>query len=299
MNYGYKSRSKSAASSYRRRSGGVGGYSKKFGAFKKAGRKPRYVKFATVGFSRNVERKYFDKTYQANSLEVLTGQTAGGQGGSGGVTYISNLWGNYSFGTVQPSASAISNDMLKGVATGTTARTRIGNKAKVEYVKGAFTFTAGIINAGSSNQSGESTVTAPTGAGPQYLRTTFRMVVVKDLQVNSTDTNVTWQQVFDTTGLQAGVHSELNVDNMGRFIVLSDEVFNVDADEPQKTIPFMIKGSSIGNVRYNGPSDTALTDKGVYVVWSAFVYGFTGTATTNDVSLASPVGHSRLCFRDD
>lgn len=288
------------------RGSGSRNYRKPYASMLKAapytGRRGTYktgLKFATVGFSRNVERKYFDKTYQANSLEVLTGQTAGGQGGAGGVTYISNLWGNYSFGNVQASASAISNDMLKGLATGTTARTRIGNKIKVKYVKGAFTFTAATVNAVASDQGGESTVTASTGAGPQYLRTSFRMVIVKDLQVNSTDTNVTWQQVFDTTGLQAGVHSELNVDNMGRFIVLGDKIFTVDADEPQKTCPFMVMGKDVGSVRYNGPSDTALTDKGVYVVWSAFVYGVGGTAVLGDVGIASPVGHSRLCFTDD
>ena len=78
------------------------------------------------------------------------------------------------------------------------------------------------------------------------------MVIVKDLQVNSTDAQITWPQVFDTTGTQAGVHSELNVDNMGRFIVLEDKIFTLDADNPQKTCPFMINGSAIGPVRYNG-----------------------------------------------
>ena len=131
------------------------------------------------------------------------------------------------------------------------------------------------------------------------MRTSVRFVIVKDLQVNSSDTNVTWNQVVDTTGQQAGVHSELNVDNMGRFIVLEDKVFTLDADQPQKTCPFKIGGNKIGSVRYNGPGATALTDKGVYVVWAAFVMGFTGTATAADIQMPSPVGHSRLCFTDD
>ena len=107
-----------------------------------------------------------------------------------------------------------------------------------------------------------------------------------------------WQQVFDTTNLQAGVHSELNVDNMGRFMVLEDKVFVLDADTPQKTCPFMVHGSKIGSVRYNGPSDTALTDKGLYIVYAAFIMGTPGTTLAN-IQLASPVGHSRLCFTDD
>lgn len=265
---------------------------------KKVGRTfTRLPRFATVGYTRNVEKKYFDKTYQSNASEALTGQNT--PLGNNGVTYISNLWGDYSFGTTQTIAGSQSNDMLKGVATGTTARTRIGNKVKVEYVKGAFTFTAATTNETLVDQGGEGyTVLKSTTPRNNYLRTTFRMVIVKDLQVNSTDPQITWSQVFDTTGLQAGVHSELNVDNMGRFIVLEDKVFTVDADTPQKSLPFIVRGSRIGNVRYNGPSATALTDTGLYVIWSAFVMGFTSQAQ-NTIELASPVGHSRLCFNDD
>lgn len=263
---------------------------------RKAGVMP---KFATVGFSRNVEKKYFDKTYQANSSETLTGQTGGtGLNYNNGVTYISNAWGDYTFGTQQAGASNTSNDMLKGVATGTTARTRIGNKMRVNYVKGAFSFTAAAYNsAGLKDQNGEGIASLLTDSTGSYLRTTFRFVIVKDMQVNSTDTNITWQQVFDTTGQQAGVHSELNVDNMGRFIVLEDKIFTVDADTPQKTIPFLVSGGRLGSVRYNGPTGTALTDKGLYVVWAAFVMG--SKIPVGDIELPSPVGHSRLCFTDD
>jgi len=297
MNHGYRSRSKSAASSYRHRSGSYGGYSKKFGAYKKGGRKPRYVKFATVGFSRNVEKKYFDKTYQANANETLTGQGSPANINNG-VTYISNQWGDYTFGSQQTVATSVSNDMLKGVATGTTARTRIGNKIKIGYVKGAFTFTAASLEPtpGVVEQGGENVV--DDASKRPLLRTTFRFVIVKDLQVNSTETNVTWQQVFDTTGQQAGVHSELNVDNMGRFMVLEDKIFTCDADDPQKTIPFMVKGNRLGSVRYNGPSGTALTDKGLYVIWAAFVMGYANLGA-GEIGIASPVGHSRLCFTDE
>ena len=107
-----------------------------------------------------------------------------------------------------------------------------------------------------------------------YMRTTYRMLLVKDLQVNSADAYVSWSQVMDTSNFQAGVHSELNVNNMGRFIVLEDKMFTVDAQNPQKTVQFMVKGSKTGPVRYNGPDATALTDKGLYVVWAAFTLGW-------------------------
>lgn len=304
MAYGFKSRRKSAASSYRRRRFSVRRATKKFTALSK---RRSGLRFATVGFSRNVEKKYWDKTYQANCLETLTGQTAVTNFAANGVTYVSNLWGDYTFGETQSSATAVSNDMLKGVPTGTTARTRIGNKINPRYLKGAFTFNAATYIAQSNSYAGQGGETEPYRSddyAQPYLRTTYRFVIVKDLQVNSTDVNVTWPQVFDTTGQQAGVHSELNVDNMGRFVVLQDKLFTLDADQPQKTIPFMISGKKIGSVRYNGPSGTALTDRGIYIIYAAFVYGWrkqsTGDALVADnFKLSSPVGHSRLCFTDD
>ena len=255
-------------------------------------------RFATVGFARNVEKKYFDKTYQSNVAATLTGQTSNPRNNRG-VTFISSTWGDYSFSGGVSNASVISNDMLKGVLTGTTARSRIGNKVRVKYVKGAFTFNAACIDAAVLRPQGGESFARPATAGNKsdYLRTGWRFVIVKDLQVNSTDTQVTWSQVFDTTGLQAGVHSELNVDNMGRFMVLEDKIFTLDSDTPQKTCQFQIGGGSIGNVRYNGAGSDALTDKGLYVVWAAFVMGYEGTI--DNVVLPSPVGHSRLCFTDD
>jgi len=289
MAYGFRSRSKGSSSSYRRRFGGFG----RFASSKTYGRRVAYTR---KGFIKKTgEKKYFDKTYLAQNSEVLTGIGATRESG---VTYISSIWATYNFGTVGPPLS-ISNNMLMGLDTGNTARTRIGNKIKTNYIKGAFTFNAAAVNKtiSTDGQGGETYVSATASAGDQYLRTTYRFVLVKDLQVNSGDTEVTWQQVFDTTGNQAGVHSELNVDNMGRFIVLGDKIFTVDAQTPQKTIPFMLKGSSVGNIRYNGSTDVALTDKGIYVIYAAFVMGYESTLA--NITLPSPVGHSRLCFTDE
>ena len=278
-----------------RRSGGSRG--SRYGYKKTKGRGK--LRFATVGFSRNVEKKYFDKTYQSSVLEAPTGSSLFITAKNNGVTYISNTWGSYTFGTqIAGVAPLVNNDMFKGLATGTDARTRIGNKIRPQYLKGSFTFQAAVVDTTvSKSQGGEAFAEAAANPKLDYLRTTYRMAIVKDLQVNSTDAQITWPQVFDTNGTQAGVHSELNVDNMGRFIVLEDKVFTLDADNPQKTCPFMVSGSAIGPVRYNGPGGTALTDKGVAIVFAAFVYGY-GT-TVADIQLHGPVGNSRLCFTDD
>jgi len=265
-------------------------------ALRKVGRRlVAKPKFATVGFNRNVERKYFDKTYQSNNAESQTGNTIT-TNLINGITFISNAWQDYTFGG-QQTPSNISNDMCKGLNTGTNARTRIGNKIKINYLKGAFTFLAAVTDNTMKEQNGEVySVTSASGTSA-YLRTTYRMMLVKDLQVNSTNAQITWDNVMDTSNLQAGVHSELNVDNMGRFIILSDQIFTLDADTPMKTIPFMLKGSQVGNVRYNGPTGAALTDKGYYIIWAAFVLG--GNIPTTSIHCTGPTGHSRLCFTDD
>ena len=110
-----------------------------------------------------------------------------------------------------------------------------------------------------------------TANGLQYLRTSWRVVIVKDTQSNSTDPQITWDQVF-TSGVVktneevGGINAELNIGNMGRFIILSDQIVELSAENPQKTVKFMIPGYKVGSVRYNGPSDNALADKGVYVI---------------------------------
>ena len=72
-------------------------------------------------------------------------------------------------------------------------------------------------------------------------------------------------------------------------------MFTVDAQNPQKTVQFMVKGSKTGPVRYNGPDSSALTDKGLYVVW-AFTLGV-GNTSVDNIEIASPVGH--VCFSDE
>lgn len=267
--------------------------------YKKTGSSIR-PRFATVGFSRNVEKKYWDKTYQGATAEAQTGAT-GSDNAAGGYMYISSNWLSYNFANTTGTATTISNDMSKGLSTGTTARTRIANKIKPIYYKGAFTFNAAYVNTASvKDQNGEAIVSLTAGDKLSYLRTTYRMVIVKDLQVNSTDPQISWQQVFETnTNLSAGVHSELNVDNMGRFVVLEDKYFTLDGETPQKTCPFMIDGSKIGSVRYNGPSDTALTDKGIYMIYAAYIMGVVAAVTPTMIQVPGVVGNTRMCFTDD
>ena len=138
--------------------------------------------------------------------------------------------------------------------------------------------------------------------GKQYLRTSWRIVIVKDTQSNSTDPNITWDQVFANGAVKSneevgGINSELNIGNMGRFVILSDQYIELSAENPQKTVKFVIPGSKVGSVRYNGPSDTALTDKGVYVIAANQSTGLYTSATVAYPGLCAV--QSRFCFVDD
>ena len=72
-----------------RRSGGSRG--SRYG-YKKTGYKGK-PRFATVGFARDIEKKYHDKTYLGRHNEVQTGGAYGGK--SSGITYVSSTWNSY------------------------------------------------------------------------------------------------------------------------------------------------------------------------------------------------------------
>ena len=124
---------------------------------------------------------------------------------------------------------------------------------------------------------------------------------MRDLQVNSTATGVKWDDVFSNQNGTGGVHSELNVDNMGRFRVLADKIVNLDADDPQKTIQFMFR--NFGRVRYNSGAGVehgspALTDTGLYIVYATFTTGVTTDMATARVYTSPVIVNSRICFTD-
>lgn len=320
MNYGFRSRTKSAPSSYRRRTYGSGSYSKKFGSVRKAngGRMKRFTpRFATVGFTRDVEKKYFDRAmtiagWSSDTTGLGASATAAG---TGGFSWHSQGWAKYEYAGVGGSTLATcSNDLLKYVMNGAGVDQRIGNKIRGEYMKGAITVTAARLtgpSTGATNgdQSGESTATAANATlVQQYLRTTWRIVIVKDLQVNSVDPWIGWAAVFQNSsfvgigsplGEMGGIHSELNIANMGRFRVLSDRMVELDAKCPQKTIRHLIGSKSIGDVRYNNGGYTAQTDCGIYVVAAAFVDGTSVGLGASDGLFDPQLNmHNRFCFTD-
>ena len=264
-----------------------------------------------MGFARDTEKKYFDKSIfgLGNELEQIIGEPMTAVA-SVAVYKSKGFWGVTTPGSNStPQASKYAQDLFKGLPQGTTATSRMGNVINVKYVKGNITVTANVMSnkptSHDNAQYGEA-VGQPVkenGSLNQYVRTTYRVAVVRDLQVNSASTMITWEDVFSSDDGTGGVHSELNVGNMGRFRVLADKIVNLDGDDTQKTIPFLFR--NMGRVRYNGASglgegNVALTDSGLYIVYATLTTGVVpGDMGQNVRVWSSPViVNSRVCFTD-
>lgn len=263
--------------------------------------KPTYVKSGM----KQAEKKYHDRTMWSDTFETLTGNP-NGTAKEMGVTYVSNAWRPGSFNGIGGAPNEVSNDLLRYVETGTTARTRVGNKVKGIYVKGAMTFSAASVNGTLvGSQGGEQAADVAAGmARVTFLRTTIRMCIVKDMQVMSTSARLGWQDVFETVsanvvnGGQAGVHSEQKVDDITRFMILKDETFVLDADDPQTTVKFFVSPGQIGSIDYRGAAFDALTSRGIYIIWAAYVSAAPMGGNAADIEAPTCAGHSRFCFTD-
>lgn len=263
-----------------------------------------------------VERKYLDKALQSTSTLQNTGFFFSSPvEGSSGATYESRWWYEYNFATDpnSPAFESASCNLLQGVFSGSNAVTRIGNKVDASYVRGNVTVTAAklVRNPETSNtdQSGETTVPeGPTNTLGEFCRTTIKVCMVLDKQAWSATGSdaapqVTWGDVFsnktidgDTGFSTAGVHSELNIDNMGRFIVLKSWMIELDATDPQKTFSFYLPGKTIGKIRYKGSNIESRCDKGISFIWSSISMG----VSTPSVATTQPVVvlNSRFAFTD-
>ena len=215
------------------------------------------------------------------------------------VGFKTSSWYGFNFNQPLASGVAITQDLTKGIGTGTSTTTRVGNKVKSIYMKGSILVTANQENSSTDNQNGEEVVNNSNSF--QYLRTSWRIVIVKDTQSNSTDANITWDQVFSSGAVKSneevgGINSELNIGNMGRFIILKDMRCELSAERPQATVPFFISGSSVGEVRYNNDTINALTDKGIYIIAANQTTGLETGGGYAKPGLCAV--QSRFCFTD-
>lgn len=263
-------------------------------------------KFAVTGYSKDTEKKYRDKCIISTGFQGLLPGSVTTNGGFGMTSTGWTLTVPVN-STGPPTAEVTAQDFLRGVSQGTTVNQRIGNKITVKYVKGNITMQANQIinytNNAANAQNGESRTNVPgsdgTGVLDQYLRTTYRLVIVKDLQINSTATSCAWNDVFETSDSSGtgGVHSELKIASMGRYRILSDKLYNLDADDPQKTVPFMLR--NVGPVRYNGPNADGLASQSIYIIWACWTHGVNRSLPEGrGLNGGSVIANSRMCFTD-
>lgn len=93
-------------------------------------------------------------------------------------------------------------------------------------------------------------------SGPNYAR--VREVIVRDKQ-QIADSAPGYADVFESTGTQAF----LNKNTVGRFDILHDKIFDLDAQNPQQIYKYYIPlGQS--HVRYNGTGASDVQKGGLY-----------------------------------
>lgn len=90
-------------------------------------------------------------------------------------------------------------------------------------------------------------------------RSIVRVVVVQDMQQVS-DTAPTWGNIFENVGMQ----DYLNLNTLGRFRILMDQTYTVNAENPTKLFKKNFKLNS--HVRYNGSASTDIQKNGIYVL---------------------------------
>ena len=159
---GYATRRTASIFSYRRRS-----YLRKVGN--------KYMsKKSRIGYKKSIERKYNDRAIGAGFTQYGFGN-AGTTTTTNAITSVgfkSSSWYGFNFNQPLANGVAITQDLLKGIGTGTNTTTGVGNKVKSIYIKGSITLTANQENSGaSSDDQGGEEVVNNTANGLQYLRT--------------------------------------------------------------------------------------------------------------------------------
>lgn len=123
-----------------------------------------------------------------------------------------------------------------------------------------------------------------TSLHASVVSSVIRLVAVMDNQQIS-DTLPAWSDIFSSQS----VHSPYKPDAAGRFKVLKDSVYLLDAlQNINKEIRWSVRIPANRVIRYNGVAATDIQKNGVYI------YGMVDSAT----GAASMLGQARLFFRD-
>nr|WCR62245.1 MAG: capsid protein [ssDNA virus sp.] len=286
-------------------------------------RRPAKPRFAMMGYTRDMETKYHDRAIKGVTAIMDPIKDIGSPSNLGppaGWSTDSHGWSQIMLGVpgsalVEPEFHNRAGNLLTGIKCGTLMNERVGNLIDVKWMKIRCTFNAAAAFIGEeennkNDMNGEKilTGTQPYSDGVNSMvRTTVRMIVVQDTQVNSSDAYVWWNHVMEgwdssqdgnyTSGM-GSVHSEPRMAMMGRFKILSDRTLELDATKPQKTVTVMLR--NIGKVRYAAPGPESYVSKGIWVIYSAMVGG--NSAFIEEIPPAirffPPVLSRRVAYKD-
>lgn len=251
------------------------------------------IRFATVGYTRDVEKKYCDRSFISRNYSVNAITIDGGN--IQGIKFSANqTW------VESPTPQGSGTNLVSGIVSGTTANSRIGNKVTVKSLDIGIIMEAAKTPAPMNGEIVNNET--PLNPAQEYMKTAYRIVLVKDKQVNNNTNNITWDDVFGdqgTDGYETGniafaSTSKLKVSNMGRFEIVRDIRVQLDGDDPMKTINFVQYINK--NIRFNSNEANALSDVGYYLVVAQDVLG---TASTSARVLPGNFRvNSRNCFTD-
>ena len=190
-------------------------------------------------------------------------------------------------------------NLMSGVEGGSDATSRIGNKINVKYLQVGMTLQAARSAMPMGGEQENNETVGPEGAPVEYMKTNFRIVLVKDLQANNNSNNISWDQVFGNAAAGTDNHAMasndmLEISNMGRFIIMKDMRMTLDAKDPLRSVNFIQRG--IGEVRYSSNSSTALTNVGYHLLVGQDTFGTAVSATR--LKPSPVVANTRLCFTE-
>ena len=258
---------------------GYGSYSK--------GKKATYRRYYLE--NKEVEKKYADLSMVGVTWlpEVISYQANPPAGGSAvqGVKYMSQF--RRQIGDIgQP----FGTNLVSMLSAGSTAITRTGNKINAKWLDLGVTLEAA---KSPLNQQGEQVNVEGVVVNPAYyMKTIYRLVLVKDMQANNPTNTVEWSEVFGRggyghdDGTYFGASDMLDIPNMTRFRIIKDITVTLDADDPMKNVKM---GCIPGVIRYSNAGINAGTDKGFHLVIAQDVLG---TAKSNH-----PWDHGTDCIR--
>lgn len=140
-----------------------------------------------------------------------------------------------------------------------------------------------------------------------YIRTTYRVMVIKDLKVNQNRTEVNWADVMQQEtdpgstngGSMGGIMSYMKPSEWNRFEVLADETVELNAQNPQKIVTYTLGNKEVGSVRYTSTDALAPSNIGIHVIWCAQSVGVGYRGSFRVVNPTSPVLTRGLWFVDE